>query len=352
MRTRFLIPVLVPVLALATTAVPAAADEPRCSGKVTIGNPSYRGGGGLKPGGQHVTTDVPVQIRSMAVLDGDLHAHTLYELWMVPGAAKPEMIRRYAGDAGSSSKLVTGACADARFPQLSGVAAGPGGSIIATDRVANAVVRVDAPGKDSCMVTQLAAKGLRGPTHPAIIADDIYVVDDHNKVKRIKDGEATLVAALPSKGHGNDAFSGMVALGGKLYLTFLESMRNSIVELDPATGTSRVVLTGDGSAYPPLSRNVVPGLAHLTTDGARLYTTGRAYLWTITPDGKIEQLAGSGADEWRGKDDPFAPRSGNKLILPGSATSVNLAYLPGHGLLFRGRAGYYNNSYVLLLTCR
>jgi hypothetical protein len=335
---------------------PVARAEGECSGRVIIGDPRFRGSEVPRPGGQEVGSGAPVQIRSMAVVGGDLHAHTLYELWMVPDVKQAKTIRRYAGVSASEEKgtmkLKLGACADARFPQLSGVAAGPKGSVIATDRIANVVVRVDKPGAEGCTVTALGGAGLKSPHLPAVdAAGNVYVIDDHNKVRRITADGAELVAALPSAGPGNDGFNGMVFHQGKLYIVHLESRRNSIVELDPASGKHRVVHAGNGSAYPPLSSSVVPGLAAIASDGERLIITGRSWIWSLTPDGKLALIAGSGRDEFKPAYDITVPTGAKELVLPGNATNVSMVGLGGGTFLFRGRAGYYNNSYVMRIDC-
>jgi hypothetical protein len=340
-------------------AVPAARAEGECTGRVIIGDPRFRGDETPKPGGQAVDSGAPVQIRQLAVVGGDLHAHTLYELWMVPDVKKPSTIRRYAGVSAAEEKgtmkYKAGACAEARFPQLSGLAAGPGGSVIVTDRIANIVARVDKPGAEGCTVTTLAGPEakLKAPYHPAVGADGtVYFLEDHNKVRRVAGDKLELVAALPSAGYGNDGFNGMVALKDKLYLVFLESRKNSVVELDPASGKHRVVHSGNGEAYPPLKSSVVPGLGGIASDGERLYVSGRAWIWSLTPDGKLEMFAGSGKDEFKPAYDIKLATPAKEIVLSGNASNISLAGLPGgRGLLFRGRAGYYNNSYVMQIDC-
>lgn len=345
-------------LGMMVAGVPAARAEGECTGRVIIGDPRFRGDETPKPGGQEVDRGAPVPIRNLTVIGGDLHAHTLYELWMVPDVKAPKTIRRYAGVSAAEEKgtmkYKAGPCAEARFPQLSGVAAGPKGSLIVTDRVANIVARVDKPGAEGCTVTTLAGPEakLESPHHPAVGADGtVYFIEDHNKVRRVAGDKLELVAALPSAGYGNDGFNGMVALGDKLYVVFLESRKNSVVELDPASGKHRVVHGGNGEAYPPLESSVVPGLGGIASDGERLIISGRSWIWSLTPEGKLALIAGSGKDEFKPSYDIKLATPARELVLPGNASNISLAGLPGGGFLFRGRAGYYNNSYVMRIDC-
>jgi hypothetical protein len=321
-----------------------------------------------------------VPLRGLAVQGGAVHGHTLYELWMIPNAAAPTNIVRYAGvdpsAEGNKYHFQDGPCAGARFPQISGVAAGAKGSIIVTDRLANAVMRVDAPGQPGCAVKILAgatpsatvtpsglnkgdkdgpgaAAQLYAPTHPVVDeAGQIYVVDNLNKLKRIANDAAstvTTIAALPSDSAYN--YSSMTYLKGKLYLTYLQGLKNTVLEVDPSSGKTRAVLEGNGKAYPPLDSSVVPGLAAVTTDGAVLYITGRSWLWSLTPAGALTLIAGNGRDEYGPRDELAAPRKASEFALSGNATNVDLTFLPGSGLWFRGRAGANNNSYIVQIDC-
>jgi hypothetical protein len=365
----------------AATAKPAPAKEPdpgpQCTAKIVVGNPVNRNTDKVKVAEQAVTADPPVQLYGVTVQKGALHGHTLYELWMVADAAKPEKIVRYAGvdpdTEGGAYKFQDGPCAGARFPQISGIAAGPDGSIIVTDRLANAVVRVDGPGTSACTAKMLVGSGpgarvspaglnpgdkdgqgtaarLSYPKNPAV--DDkgnIYIIDNNNKLKRISGDAVTTVGTLPADSAYN--YSGMTFLKGNLYVTFLQGLKNSVLEVDPSSGKTRAVLEGNGKMYPPLDSSVVPGLGAITTDGNLLYITGRSLIWSLATDGKLTLVAGNGKDEWGRKEDPLAARPALTSALPGNASHVAMTWLAGSGLLFRGRAGYANNSIIMQISC-
>jgi hypothetical protein len=368
-----LILLLISPAALAKTPAKPADAGPSCTAQLVAGNPNYRGSA-TPAASQAVMADPPVQLYGVATVKGALHGHTLYELWAIADAAKPDKIVRYAGVADGKYVFHDGACAGARFPQISGIAAAGGGALVITDRLANAVVRIEAPGQPGCTAKILAGSGpapslspqglnpgdqdgvgaaarFSAPEHPAVDErGNIYVVDNHNKLKRIApDGRVTTVVALATDGADN--YSAMTFMKGKLYLTYLQSTKNSVVEVDPATGKSRVLVSGNGAAFPPLESSVVPGLSAITSDGTQLYITGRGLVWSVATGGAVTLVAGSGEYEFGPRDDLAAARPAKKMTLPGGAGHVDMTFAPGAGLLFRGRAGYSNNSYLTRITC-
>jgi len=351
---------------------------PCSTGRNIAGDVNYKGTASPNASGQGLFDDPPVKLRELAFLGSVLHSNTLNELWSTDlGQAVPRLVR-YAGvdlsTEPSQLKYQVGTCASARFPQISGIVAAPDGSLYVTDQQANAVVRISSPGAAGCAASVYAGtstpsmlippEGLnpgdangagataqfRGPTHPAIDAGGtVYLLDNGKRIRKVASDAAHTVSTLTTlPGDAFVAYTAMVYLGGRLYVTLIETTKNSVLEVDPVTGATRTIFDGKNGTWPPLEPTSIPGLSAMIHDGTNLYVAGKEYVWRLSPSGVLQHAAGTKVLEFPPRYDLTAPHPAPELLLPGY--KVSLAYHQG-ALYFRGRAGTYDNSYITKISC-
>jgi streptogramin lyase len=177
----------------------------------------------------------------------------------------------------------------------------------------------------------------QGPDFLAVDAnDDLWVVDIGNSAVRKIDTahQVTTVAELPSdyQSLGLAASGVVMADNGMLYLSVKGSVESSqngtILEVDPASGTTREVATGRDDPW--LVGSSGPTIAGIDQVGANLlatYVNGRIFTITMD-DGEVTHVAGDGDKPWALADfapgyDPFAEQAAMDLELDNHSASIS-----------------------------
>lgn len=341
-------------LARAQTKPPAG---PSCStATLFAGNPRYDGAPNdrAKPG-TSIKGDPPFHFQNLLFVGSVLYSRDAGELWAFDTAAANPVGKRVAGQnpAGGTYAFTAGPCASARFGWIKGVAPLADGGLLVVDGLANAVLKVKDPKGAGCTVEYWA--GTRAPTQELrpsappnagdqdgpgatakfsnpgpIVTDDAgnaYVYDsDSRKIKKVANDAAHTVSTLGGKKiEAPYTIRNLTRIGSKLYGIGDDSSKAAVVEIDTATGATRVVITGRSDAFPPLAPGKGATLHGITTDGTALYISGLGYVWHLTTAGKLTHVAGDGTsylDFPKAGYDPKAQQPALKVALPGARAAA------------------------------
>jgi hypothetical protein len=311
-----------PLILLA--ASPAAlADSKACkAGALVFGDPTYTGTDKPNYKGQTVRQDPPLEWRSFALGKGKIFGVSgrVQEVW---GGDVAGAIKRIAGENQvGTAKFGDGACGDALFIGIWGIATLRDGTLVVADHGAHAIRLVSDPLGPTCKVTTLvgptdkfqqgefkaakpgdvdgAAKDAKigGPSWPITDGSgNIYFVDQESaKVKMIGTDAARTVTTLAALKPDTKAlaFPGMTMLDDKLYVIANTFTNGLVIEVDPEAKKLRVIKDAPDKGFPPLSANA-PSLTSIASDGTSLLLSGQGYIWRLSKDGKaISTLAGTG----------------------------------------------------------
>lgn len=313
------------------------------------GNPLYAEPMDRPVDGQGLRDNPPLGWTSLLFVGEKLVTDTQREIWYTDLAVGSPTIKRIAGREDSPSEIInSGACPDARFPNITGLSLKSDGSLVgvsATTQSGNAIFVVQDPFGPNCTVTFLAGPTVGGFVNfgdvdgsgatahfqyvewPAVIDDNIYVIDSLNhKIKRIANDAThtvTTITTLPA-----DKYSGhheaMIALNGKLYIVGNTAIEGYIGEIDPATGVLRDVIRGGPETFGDTRGFRLTGLA---TDGNGLFTHNRGHLLYVTFDGKVANIAGDGTYiEFGPSYNPARPQTAESVQLVALGRAVFLTF--------------------------
>lgn len=290
---------------------------------LALGDPYYDGDlGGWKPEGQPLLADPPIRARHLAAVGDHLLVDTQMEIWATDGGN----VRRAAGDETEPETQFrpTGACADARFLILTGIAALPNGHAVATDIRGNGIVELTDPAGAGCTAAVVAGNakttldvdiedvadpgdvdgpgasakfyGVRLPTADG--AGNVYVVDEGNqKIKKIAADAARTVTTLHDFGSADEpVVLAMTVLGGKLYATGATATNDFLWELDTAKpGAPKVVYEKRG-VFAEIDSSSLAILFAMDNDGEALIVgSNKGYVFRMSTAGEeLAVLAGMG----------------------------------------------------------
>jgi len=354
------------------------ATQPGCTtGTLFAGSPLYLGDDMANPNGTGLLEDPPLWWRQTVFNGNRVFTYTGEELWVADlSEASPRAVR-FAGQF-DSTQFNDGPCSAARLANVHGMTRLPDGSLVAADYNANALVKVTDPAGPACAVSYYAGTSepldpvpvdvpnqgdvdgpgataqFRGVKWP--VSDDqgvVFFVDESNqKVKKVATDAARTVSTVADLGDLDfSTWTGMTLMGDKLYLVGLGSSENIVLEVDPASGAKRPLVEGRGEAFPPVEPARSPILASVVSNGNDLYVSGSGYIWSLTLDGELTHVAGTGLHLDFPPDgyDPLVEHPALELALKlnigqGSiqGTSSFLTYEAG-ALYFTGinQVGYY-----------
>ncbi len=336
---------------------PAASGGLTCSSATLFaGNPTYNGqpNDRVAPG-KGIKADPPFHFQNLVFVGSTLYSRDAGELWAFDTAAASPVGRRVAGKnpAGSNYAFTAGACADVRFGWIKGIAPLSDGSLLVVDGLANAVLKVKAPEGAGCTVEYWA--GTRTPkaefnpgaplnvgdvdgpgakakfSNPGpIVTDDAgnaYVYDSASrKIKKIANDTDHTVSTLGGKKiEAPYTIRNMTRIGAKLYAIGDDSSKASVVEIDTATGATRVLLEGRTDAFPPLAPGRGATIHGITTDGTGLILSGLGGIWYLTTAGKLTHIAGDGTSNMdfpKSGYDAKASQPAMKVELPGGRAAA------------------------------
>lgn len=363
-----------------TLAAATAQAAPVCStAELFAGNPSYDEPMDRASEGQGLLDNPPLGWRSLIFIDNKLVTHVGQEIWYTDLKVPKPVLKRLAGrEDRTGQSIKPGACADARFANIHGIAVNNDGSIVGADQTGNNIFSLTDPFGAQCTVTFLAGStetierlspgnppnvgDIDGPgaqarfglvSWPALIADTIYFIDEHHsKLKSVtNDSEHTVktIAQLPE-----GVYYAVVGLNGKLYTVGNSMSEGFILEIEPATGAIKDIVRGRSQTFGGRGGSALD-ISGLATDGKGLFTSNRGQLLYVTIDGKITSIAGDGTSfEFRRPYDPTRPQRADSVQLitsrrTGTAGSnVFLAY--------QDNAVYYSASaptaYVERIACK
>lgn len=330
---------------------------PTCStATLFAGNPTYDGQPNDRPSpGAGLKADPPFHWQNLVFVGDILYSRDAGELWAVDTSAANPVANRIAGRNPTKGNyaFTAGSCATARFGWIKGIAPLSDGSLLVVDGLANAVLKVTAPTSPGCTVEYWAGTktpkpefnpgsppnvgDVDGPGAKAkfsnpgpIVTDDAgnaYVYDsDSRKIKKIANDAEHTVSTLGKKIDAPYAIRNMTRIGSKLYGIGDDSSKATVVEIDTATGATRIVIQGRGDAFPPLPSQKGATLHGITTDGTALFISGLGFVWHLTTDGKLTHVAGDGVsylDFPKSGYDPKAPQPAMKVELPGSRAAAS-----------------------------
>jgi len=365
------------VLSNLVAAVVQAA--PVCStAELFAGNPSYEEPMDRASEGQGLLDNPPLAWRSLLFVGDKLVTHVGQEIWHTDLKATKPVIKRLAGRENRTGQTIKpGACQDARFANIAGVALKSDGSIVGADQTGNNIFLVKDPFGVNCTITFLAGStkaiesvspgsppnvgDIDGPgasarfqlvNWPAVIDDNIYFIDEGSrKIKRIAPDAANTVKTIAKLPEG--VYFAMIALNGKLYAVANNSVSEGfIIEIDPASGAIHEIIRGHPQAFGSSGSINISGLA---TDGKGLFTSHSGQLLYVTLDGKVQSIAGNGTYfEFRRPYEPTRPQKADSVQLVASrrvmtaGSNVFLAY--------RDYAVYYSaaatTSYIERINCK
>jgi len=365
------------VLSNLVAAVVQAA--PVCStAELFAGNPAYEEPMDRASEGQGLLDNPPLAWRSLLFVGDKLVTHVGQEIWHTDLKATKPVIKRLAGRENRTGQTIKpGACQDARFANIAGVALKSDGSIVGADQTGNNIFLVKDPFGANCTITFLAGStkaiesvspgsppnvgDIDGPgasarfqlvNWPAVIDDNIYFIDEGSrKIKRIATDAANTVKTIAKLPEG--VYFAMIALNGKLYAVANNSVSEGfIIEIDPVSGAIHEIIRGHPQAFGSSGSINISGLA---TDGKGLFTSHSGQLLYVTLDGKVQSIAGNGTYfEFRRPYEPTRPQKADSVQLVASprvmtaGSNVFLAY--------RDYAVYYSaaatTSYIERINCK
>jgi hypothetical protein len=333
------------------------------AGRVVLGNPI--GDPALPPADGGAAIDMSAggpSLQARRLVPSPLDASKIAiatgpEIWMLDEAAGT--VHHVLGDS-DAGEFAAGPCASARVGSVSDMAFRSDGTLYLGDHSGNAVVEVTDPFGAACEMhyyagnqTAISTSPLphepgfddgpaamatfQGPDFLAVDAnDDLWVVDIGNSAVRKIDTahQVTTVAELPSdyQSLGLAASGVVMADNGMLYLSVKGSVESSqngtILEVDPASGTTREVATGRDDPW--LVGSSGPTIAGIDQVGANLlatYVNGRIFTITMD-DGEVTHVAGDGDKPWALADfapgyDPFAEQAAMDLELDNHSASIS-----------------------------
>lgn len=349
----------VAAVSVAAVSVTGAKAQPKVTkADLFAGNPNYNEPKERAKEGQGLLDNPPLGWRTLFFVGDKLVTTTGPEIWCTDMSAAKPVLKRLAGQEvrDNLESLKPGPAAQARFANLSGLALLPDGSLVSADTTGNTVFKVKDPFGPNATVEFLAGTiqavdgvdpthppnagdvdgpgnkaRFSGPQWPAVIGNDIYVLDEIEqgkvKVKKVAGGAAHPVSTIAQLPEG--VYYGMIALNGKLYAIGNNTKSEGFVEeIDPATKATRDVIRGRPDAFESDGAIKVSGL---TTDGKGLFITSSGQLLYLTLDGKVTSLAGTGDwFDYRGGYDPTKTQKPNKVQLvtqPRTATAGSDVFL-------------------------
>lgn len=365
-------------MSMALMASAMAAEPLTCTtGELFAGAPDYPNPTDRPKDGQGLLDVPPVLFRGLVFSGNRLITTVGPELWVADLAAESPTLTRLAGRESSKREARPGACKDARFGSISGIAMLPDGRLAGADQMANLLFVVNDPFGPDCAVTFIAgatapqsslnpgypenagdADGpgptalLSGPDWVATLDDGVvYFIDTGNgKLKRVlADADHTVetVGVLPE-----GVYYALIALEGKLYgLANTETSEGFILEIDPTTGAMRDVLRGRSDIWLSYGSINISGLA---TDGNGLITSQSGQILYVTREGSISSIAGKGTySDFEPGYDVRQPHSAADLQIltrrrvMTAGANVFLTYHNGN--LYVSALG--NTPYVLRIAC-
>jgi len=364
------------LLTLAAAVVQAA---PVCStAELFAGNPSYEEPMDRASDGQGLLDNPPLAWRSLLFVDDKLVTHVGQEIWYTDLKAAKPVIKRLAGQENRSGQSIKpGACQDARFANIAGVALKSDGNIVGADQTGNDVFLIKDPFGANCTVSFLAGStkaiesvspgsppnvgDVDGPgasarfglvNWPAVIDDNIYFIDEnHRKVKHIANDSGNTVKTIAKLPEG--VYFALIALNGKLYTVGNNTVSEGfIIEIEPGTGAIHEIVRGGPQTFGGSGALDISGLA---TDGKGLFTSHKGKLLYVTIDGKIMSIAGDGTTfEFRRPYDPTRPQKADSVQLVASRRTM----IAGSNvfLAYKDNAVYYSasapTSYIERIACK
>ena len=332
---------------LSTLAAAVVQAAPVCStAELFAGNPSYEEPMDRASDGQGLLDNPPLAWRSLLFVDDKLVTHVGQEIWYTDLKAAKPVIKRLAGRENRTGQSIKpGACQDARFANIAGIALKSDGSIVGADQTGNDVFLVKDPFGANCTVTFLAGStkaiesvspgsppnvgDIDGPgasarfglvNWPAVIDDNIYFIDEnHRKIKRIANDSGNTVKTIAKLPEG--VYFALIALNGKLYTVGNNTVSEGfIIEIEPGTGAIHEIVRGRAQTFGGSGALDISGLA---TDGKGLFTSHKGKLLYVTIDGKIKSIAGDGTTfEFRRPYDPTRPQKADSVQLVASRRTM------------------------------
>jgi hypothetical protein len=225
-------------------------------------------------------------------------------------------LHRIAGDDSADQALITGACAGARFANVSSITVASDGSLFVVDETANAILKMTHPLGADCAVSHYAGTPddmdfvdvgdppnlgnvdgpgkvakFRLPQRAAIDANDnIYVWDEFNdSIRKIaSDADHTVSTLVENVAGGHGSLITSVALGGSLYVYGQDDPGNLFIEaVDLQTKAKHDLVRGNGEKFgdPPGESITTTGIV---TDGTGLIVFVSGQLFYVKTDGTIQ----------------------------------------------------------------
>lgn len=321
------------------------------TGSLFAGDPLYEEPTDRPNEGDPILGAVPLPYRNL-VFTGDLMVtHSGSELWTTDLSEATPVLHRFSGRESEGQMLRTGACDQARYANLMGLALGPDGSLYLGDQTANAVLQITDPFGPSCSVHHFAGSNAdiaelspdtvpnqgeqNGPGLQAsfrgverlTVSDtgDVYVWDYGNTaIRKIAADADHTVSTLVSSIDG--IVFDLKWLDGRLYL-WGSGNDVFLTEVDPSDGTTRDILRGRSDLFDSSSPSNYPG--GMVTDGEALIVYYNGQLFRVSLEGRIDLLAGTGAIiEFDSGYDPYVSHPAEELELASrSAAPVAGAHL-------------------------
>ncbi len=140
---------------LSTLAGAVVQAAPVCStAELFAGNPSYEEPMDRASDGQGLLDNPPLAWRSLLFVDGKLVTQVGQEIWYTDLKATKPVIKRLTGRENRTGQSIKpGACQDARFANIAGVALKSDGAIVGADQTGNNVFLIKDPFGANCTVT-------------------------------------------------------------------------------------------------------------------------------------------------------------------------------------------------------
>ena len=365
---------------LSTIAAATAQAAPVCStAELFAGNPSYEDPMDRASDGQGLLDNPPLAWRSLILIDDKLVTHVGQEIWYTDLKERKPVVKRLAGREDRTGRSIKpGTCPYARFANIHGIAVNSSGNIVGADQTGNNIFSIKDPFGANCTVTFLAGStkaiesispgnppnvgDIDGPgasarfglvTWPAIVADNIYFIDEHHrKLKRVtndSDNTVKTIATLPE-----GVYYALVGLKDRLYTVGNSMSEGFIIEIEPETGAMKDIVRGRSPTFGGQAGKSLD-ISGLATDGKGLFTSNRGQLLYVTIEGKITSIAGDGTTfEFRRPYDPTRPQKADSVQLVASrrtATAGSNVFLA-----YKDNAVYYSatapTSYIERIACK
>jgi hypothetical protein len=294
------------------------------TGTLFAGNPVNMDPMARPTDGTMLLTDPPFPYRNIVFSNGQIITHDGLEIWRA--SLSDSKLHKIAGIElpTTGQALITGACAQAQFANIFGIALASDGSLFVSDQTANTILKITHPlDSTTCSVAHWAGTnmdipddGTITPANPPNVgnmdgpgamamfglperlaidgSDNLYVWDNgNNSIRKIaNDANHTVSTLVMNLVTGGAASVSEAFLNGNLYVWGNDGSAVFLNKVNPTTGASTTILSGGADKFGGGSSDALT-VGGINVAGSQLVVFFNGQLFAITEAGVVSApLAG------------------------------------------------------------